>query len=459
MKDELYARFENAVNELDLDGSPILLALSGGSDSVAMLRLFCRFREKSGVTLYALHVHHGLRAKEADRDEEFARSLCEKCGVGYSSVFCDVKNYAQREKKSIEESARILRYAALKEESAKRGNAYVATAHNADDQLETLIFRLIRGSGTAGMSGIPKKRGRIIRPMLSFTKREIEGYLEKIGQPFVFDSTNAERECARNKIRLDVLPVLREICPAAAKNAGRLAENSAEDENYLLSLLPEGTMSAEDLQKLPLPLLKREIVSEYRRASAGLKAEGTPEDVHIEALAKLVKQKKYGASLSFPGTLKATFDRGGLHFSSDRTPENEYEITLAEGENRIPGENISIYVMTGRRFSDFSEKCEKIHNLLRKATLDSATIKDGLYMRPKKAGDKLVCGKMTHAVSKLIAESTDDTLFRRNFPVICDKNGVVWVPGHPPKDGCAAEEDNDLLKIYLIMGESSHGTS
>jgi len=180
----------------------VLVALSGGADSTALL---LSLREL-GYPVRAFHLNHCLRGAESDRDEAFCRRLCEKLGVELTVERVDIA--AAAGDSAVEETARRIRYARL--EHAAHG-AKIAVAHNADDNLETMLFHLVRGTGAKGLTGIPPVRGRIIRPLIAVERSEIEAFLRERGQDFVTDSTNADTVYTRNRLRQEVVPVLREL--------------------------------------------------------------------------------------------------------------------------------------------------------------------------------------------------------------------------------------------------------
>ena len=207
-------------------GGNVLVALSGGADSTALL---LSLREL-GYPVRAFHLNHCLRGAESDRDEAFCRRLCEKLGVELTVERVDIA--AAAGDSAVEETARRIRYARL--EHAAHG-AKIAVAHNADDNLETMLFHLVRGTGAKGLTGIPPVRGRIIRPLIEVERREIEAFLRERGQDFVTDSTNADTAYTRNRLRQEVVPVLRELNPQAAQAAARLSRQLRQDETCLQS--------------------------------------------------------------------------------------------------------------------------------------------------------------------------------------------------------------------------------
>ena len=190
-------------------GQPVVAALSGGADSVALLLAL----HTLGYAVRACHVHHGLRGDEADRDETFCRALCDAQHIALDVRRVDAAAHAREHGLSIETAAREVRYAALE---AAAGGSVIATAHTANDNLETMLFHLARGTGAAGLAGIPPVRGSIVRPLLACTRDEVEDFLASRGQGFVVDSTNLSADYTRNQIRLTAVPALLAVNARAA---------------------------------------------------------------------------------------------------------------------------------------------------------------------------------------------------------------------------------------------------
>ncbi|MBO4289626.1 MAG: tRNA lysidine(34) synthetase TilS [Lachnospiraceae bacterium] len=241
-------------------GDRITVGLSGGADSVCLLLLLLELKQKYGLTLKAVHVHHGLRGAEADEDEVFVRDLCERLGVPLAVRHADVKAQAERTGCSVEEAGRKLRYRALREE-AEGGK--IATAHHSDDNCETILFNILRGTGFAGLAGIPQVNGDVIRPLLHVTREQIEDYLKEKGQPYRTDATNASPAYARNRIRNELLPWLeREINAGAREHLLNLGKRAAEAEALIgglaKSFYEEQAVISEDAVELPLEALKEQ---------------------------------------------------------------------------------------------------------------------------------------------------------------------------------------------------------
>ena len=191
-------------------GDKVLIALSGGADSVCLLRVLAKLKDTYKITLYAAHLNHMLRGKDADDDEEFAESLCNSLNIPFFSKRADVAKFAKENSLTCEEAGRTLRYSFFSELSEKLNIQKIATAHNSGDNAETVLMRFIRGTQISGLSGIPYKNNNIIRPLLDVSRSEIEAFLKEEKSDFVTDKTNNELLYFRNKIRLELIPEIEE---------------------------------------------------------------------------------------------------------------------------------------------------------------------------------------------------------------------------------------------------------
>src|ERR671915_1580168 len=254
-----------------MDLSRPLALVSGGPDSVALLRALVGL----GGEPVVLHVDHGLRGEESREDAGFVRELCEKLGVR-----CEVRSIRLEEGANLQERARDERYRLAKEMADELGLRAIASGHTADDVAETVLMNLARGTGLRGLSGIPPVRDRICRPLIERTRREVLGYLASLGQPYRTDPTNLTGKYARNRVRLEVLPVLEELYPGAARNLSRGAARAREDLEVLEDLATEVIGRRGDEIILPLgrlselrPALRRYAV---RRAYSVLLPDAPP---------------------------------------------------------------------------------------------------------------------------------------------------------------------------------------
>ena len=256
-----------AVDRCGLRGKTLLVGYSGGGDSSALLHALHVCREEYGITPVAMHLNHCIRGEEADRDERHCRRFCREHGIALKVCRADVPAYARAHRLGLEEAARELRYAYLREAAEEYGCSCIVTAHHANDELETLLFRLSRGSALAGLGGIPEYSVSrlsggipVLRPLLSVPRSEIERYIAENGIEYVTDSTNLEPCCARNVIRSRCVPALCELSPHAPEAAYRTARLLREDETLLSALA-----------SLPEDGLKRltELLGEYRTDTDG----------------------------------------------------------------------------------------------------------------------------------------------------------------------------------------------
>ena len=315
------------------EGAHVLAAVSGGADSVCLLRLLLSLREKLGITLSVFHYNHCLR-ESAGRDEAFVKALCEEYGIPFYVQRADVKGFAEREHLSVEEAARLLRYQAAEKVMDEIGARALATAHQQMDQAETLLFSLCRGSGLEGMGGIRPRRDRVIRPLLWASRSEIEDYLKAVEQSYMTDETNADEGFSRNLIRGRVLPLLTErinantvlhLAQAAEKCRSAYAYIQAETQKLYQSCLlrqseGEAVFSVEALLRLD-PFLASEIIR-----LAITRVAGSSKDVsgiHVEDTLALV-HKQSGLQISLPYNLTAqrSFDELSVTRNED-APEGE----------------------------------------------------------------------------------------------------------------------------------------
>ncbi len=455
----MYEKFKRQLTALcgELPRS-LLVALSGGSDSVALLSLCVRLRAEEGTSVHALHFDHHIRGEEAERDAQFCQELCLGQNVVFHLAEADVPRLAKEKGQGLEECGRNCRYAALEKVRAEEKIDCILTAHNADDLLETVLFRIARGTGLKGLCGIPQKNGAVLRPMLSFTKAEIENFCRENGSSYVTDSSNSDKSYHRNRIRAEAMPALRAVRTDASEHALTLCTSLCEDEEFIALMLPQGRLGSVALKSLHPALLKRYIVREYEDYLRRIGKNATLEAVHMAALRDLIERERLGASCSLPGTIKATLTANGLVFSEDKVKKQDYFLPILQGENPIPGVEYSIFLDRHEKFIEFSSKKEKIHNLFIQVAGKNGTIKELFYMRSRNPGDRIRFGGMTREISKLVAKQTADPQLRRQYPLVCDEVGILWLPGYPQREDSnnksAVTKDENIM--YLWIGEKHH---
>ena len=316
-------------------GGSVLCAMSGGLDSMCLLHVML---EQPGFRVTAAHFNHGLRGAEADRDEQFVRDYCARHHVPFVSGAGDTRALAEREGLSIEEAARKLRYAFLKETAAERGCDAILTAHHADDNAETMLLNLIRGTGSAGLAGIPPVRGNVCRPFLRVTRAELADYAQSHHIPHVEDETNDDPEAAaRNALRSSVLPVLRQLNPRFAENMARTASILREESDALESMarglldqvkeLPDGvSVPCLMLTEVPAAVAERAVL-QLLAQTAGHRRDLTA--AHVLAVLDLARGDRTGLEVTLPCGLTARRKKYTLEIT--RRPARPGSLPIAVG--------------------------------------------------------------------------------------------------------------------------------
>ena len=420
------------------EGAKILCACSGGADSVCLLHLL---QQTEGVSVACAHFNHGLRGAESDRDEAFVKELCAGLGVPCVTGCGDVAEYAGENGLGIEEAARELRYAFLEKTAAELGCDRIATAHNAEDNAETVLLNLIRGSGTKGLCGIPPVRGNVVRPLLTVTRAEIEQYLSENGLAHVEDSSNRGDDYTRNRIRHHILPLLRAENSAAVENIGTAAELLRADE-ALLSAQAEafltehcgadGAVPVSGLLSLPKPVGARVL----RRLCPGAGK------THVDAVYMLCMNRAVHGEADLPG-MRVVKDYDLLRFNTAQAePISRRE--LPEGETVLP-EGWRI------RCSRSSAASKEIHNSFNTFLFKSESICGRIYVASRGDGDKVrLLGRgCTKSLKKLFQESGLPLDERTKTPVLYDDAGVIAVYGFGIAERCAASAGDSVIRVEI----------
>lgn len=450
-------KFSDAVRRYSmLSCRSLLVGLSGGADSVALLYLLKKEAVKRGFSLFALHVNHGIRGEEALRDENFCVSLCKSWNIELSVVRIDVPKIAAESKTGLEEAARNCRYAAFDEFCRERGVERIATAHNASDNLETVLFNLARGGALKGLSGIPAVRGNIVRPLIFCSKSEITEYLRENEIDFVYDSTNSDTDYTRNLIRHKIVPELRSINPSLEDTFSRSALLLQSDNEYLEKIAKEFVGGElDELRSLDKAILGRVIKNRYREFSNGKELE----HVHVSDVEALIKAGKPHSSISLPDDISAVIENNRLVFlrKNEKKEGAPYFISLSLGENIIPEDNSVIYIC--KENEENSEKNEhlrkylinkqNIYKISIKASVSFDIMNFSLSARSRKDGDSYRHGSMTRKVKKLLSEKKLPLDYRDTLPIITSGDNIVWIPGFPVSDAFLPQDNESSKQIAI----------
>ena len=421
-----YIKKHNLLNSNDL----YLVALSGGADSVALLLLL----DEMGCQLHAVHCNFHLRGEESDRDERFCEQLCQQKNIPFHRIHFDTMTYAETHHVSVEMAARELRYRYFEQLRKDIGAAGVCVAHHRDDTVETVILNLVRGTGLRGLTGIQPKNGNILRPLLGVSRAEIEEYLRKKGQEYVTDHTNLETDVLRNKVRLQVVPLLRLLNPAASENIQRTAENLSDAQAVLDAvMLPYQHVKELDLNQLTDTASREYITFEW------LKNYGF-NGVQVRQLLTA----ETGRVFSSPQGYDVLVDRGRLLVEPSLKPMKNL---------RIPEEGT--YVLDDQTRISVKREPVWISRDAAVATVDASRVRFPLTVRRVEEGDWMIPFGMEGR--KLLSDLMTDrkmTVFekRRQLVVVDGEGNMVWLVGIRTDNRCRVSSDTtEVLRLVLII--------
>jgi len=384
-----------------------IVTLSGGADSVALLLLL----KNGGFNVHAAHCNFHLRGEESDRDEAFCEQLCADENIPFHRAHFDTREYAELHKVSIEMAARELRYRWFEQLRQDIGAAGICVAHHRDDSVETVLLNLVRGTGLRGLTGIQPRNGHILRPLLCVSRAEIEAFLVEKGQKYVTDSTNLETDVQRNVVRLEVLPLLRKLNPAVVENIQRTAENLAEAQQVLNTIIA----NIDNVKTLELSELDKYGSSEYL-VFEWLKKYGFNGDQVRQIL-----DAETGRIVSSAMGYDVLKDRGRLIVEPALEPFKPM---------RIPEEGT--YVLDMKTRFSVRKKPVYVSKEPHVATLDAAKVSFPLTVRRVEEGDCMQPYGMKG--KKLLSDLMTDlkmTVFEKRCQlVVVDSQGVVlWAVG------------------------------
>lgn len=451
---KIYDVAERTVKDLSMQEyieSGVVVGLSGGADSVMLLCFLLEYRRRSSLdlTIACSHINHGIRGDESDADESFCKSLCDRLGVELILDRYSIPELAKRSGRSIEESARITRYSVFSRIiSGRKDIGCVAIAHNMSDSAETVIFNILRGSGARGASGIRPIRDNIIRPLIGISKRKIQSAADEFGIPYVTDSTNLCDDYTRNYIRHEIIPSFERITSDPERMITRFADNMRSDDDFINSFVDEffsthKVIRNSDLASLHHSVFVRVMSKMADKAYASLSYR-IAADIHA-----LLHKDNFSYSLI--GGASFVCERGECRVSRDTGEGIDFCFAVGEGLTDLSPLN-AIFVMSRER----NEKTySNVYKNSIQANLSSAIINGSLYFRPKRDGDTVYYGGMTHKIKKLFSDTKIPRSKRRLIPILCDDSGVVWVPGFGVRDdGVPKDQREDIYVLLAINTES-----
>jgi tRNA(Ile)-lysidine synthase len=418
------------------DGNHVLIGLSGGPDSVSLTIILNQLKSELDLNLSALYVNHGLRPDEAGKELVFCSKFCKEQGIVLHSKDVYVKKLMEEKKLNLHEAARELRYTAFKDVSAEIRADKIALGHNADDQAETVLMRIMRGSGRKGISGIPPKRGRIIRPLIETERVDIEKFLhEDLSQPFMIDSSNLKDGYLRNWLRINIMDELRKKDPGIVRELCRTADILRDEDEYLELIVTKTLMKLisrksdrsielflSPLETIELPVLRR-LLRRAIDAVTGLKGISF---VHIENIIALIKKGRAGDRVYLYGEIRAIKEYAVLKITSEH-PVKIAEYKLGPSKEIVIKEIGSVLKAVVEDRPDLAAACDGKSSVF----LDAGSVQFPLTVRSRDTGDffyPLGFGKKKKIQDFFVDEKVPRDK-RDRVPIVLSGNDIIWVAG------------------------------
>lgn len=412
----------------------VLAAISGGPDSMAMLHCLYKLKDEFEFDLLVAHVNHGVRAECAIRDQEFVKSEAKKLGLKYFTTNVDMVAYGKENKMTAEEAGRILRYGFFRKILQENGGGRIAVAHNKNDQAETVLHRIIRGTGLDGLRAMSMISGDIIRPMLNISRKDIEEFIEKNNIETMADHTNLQTIYTRNKIRLELLPYIRDnFNPNIIDSLYRLSEIAQLDLDILDSKIDEKfnfivkkntnnsiIFKGSEFIKLDKGTARRLIRKAIFNLFGNLNGFG---EVHIQKVVELFEVGITGKSIDVGRGVVASVSYGNFIISKESAKDLKLEpFILKYGKNILEDWNLIVFVQDVDQLSETKE--------ISTAYIDKDKIQGSLVIRQRKTGDRINPIGMNG--SKKIKDIFIDNKIPRDerdrIPILTDANGIIWIP-------------------------------
>ncbi len=438
---------ERAVSVLDAGaGERVVVAVSGGPDSVALLAAAQRVLTRRGVDVRAAHFNHGIRA-EAGEDEALVARLCGELGVTLCVGRADVPALAAERKQGLETCAREERLAFLERTCAALGAKACLTAHHADDQAETVLMRLFRGAGAPGLRGIPRKRGVFVRPLLDLRKEETVAYCAENSLMYALDATNRHSDTPRNWLRNEILPLVRARYPAAERHIVEAADALNEDDDALAAIasrvfeeaLDKGALCLSPLRAQP-PAVRKRVLGRWLKGIGG-----SPERTHLCALDNWLSSGRTSGEMHMPGAVielsmgvmqnrPVVTQRGVVAFTKDKPVHlGGWRLSLVESISRAS--------LTTTAFGEALIQA-----------VDTRALPDGLTVRFRENGDRMrpYGAPGERLVSDVFADKKIPRAQRDDRPVLALNARVLWIPG-VAVDECLAVKDGEAQIAWLKL--------
>ena len=423
-------------------GCTLGVGLSGGADSVCLAHILLNNKEKLGIAvLKAIHIHHGIRGEEADRDLDFCRDFCEKNGIEFVAFKADVPAQAQETGESLEECARRIRYGFFEES----GCDVIATAHNLNDNIETFIFNLSRGSSLSGLCGIPYIRDIYIRPLLDCSRKEIEEYIKKNNLQYITDSTNLCDDYTRNKIRHNIVPLLFELNPSFENAFSKCNESLNDSKDYINGCAVDLLRKSRCDGYYDCSVFENEHIALKNQVISLVLKENNAKNIsreHINGVSNLLPK---GGSVDICGNVTVNIERKKMFFGKLTKTENFEQAFDLNSENIVtPYGEYEIKICTKKDLQIINK--QDIDNFI-----DCDKISTNAIVRNRRDGDSYQLPKRPNkSLKKLFNEKKIENRSRGEMLILSDDNGIVWTEFFGVSSRCKTDKDT---KTYIKISK------
>jgi len=437
-------------------GDRVLIGLSGGPDSVCLLNVLASLKDELDIELTAAYIDHGLRPAETPAEIDFCFNLCKGRDIPFTARPIDVRLHAEAKRLNKQEAARQLRYAALEEIAADNSSNLIAIAHNADDQAETLLINLVRGSGPLGLSGIPPVRGRIIRPLIEIERKDIAAYLSDKNISFVTDSSNLTNDYLRNRIRHSLIPSLKNMNRDFVSSVLRTTTIFRDEERYfdilvtktLMKLISRKSNCRIELFLAPMEHMDTAVLRRVlRRAISETRdLKGLSLD-HIEELMQLIKSGKSGDRIYLPNALRAIKAYATLVLTAEAPARLGEYLVHEPGDIALREAGIVLQLSIVE-----PDEAEDVCDRKRIACLDAGKLKFPLLIRPRISGDCFYPGGFgkrkklqDYFVDEKIPRDERDTV-----PLLVSGDDIACIVGHRIDERYKVDDNTEKVLLMEI---------
>ncbi len=458
VKDMLLERVRQTIMQYDMcpQNTKIVIGLSGGADSVALVHILWRLHKQYHWQLETVHIHHGLRGKEADADAAFAKVYSESLQIPCTVVCFDAAKMAKEQKCTVEEAGRNFRYEIFAKQAEQTGR--IAVAHHADDQAETILMRLCRGTGLEGLTGMLPIRKNIIRPLLFCSRKEIEQYCQQHRLCYQQDSTNFETAYTRNKIRLQVIPLLEQVHGGSAAHLAKTANLLAEENDFMTQTAKQMYQKIRMEQKAVC--LQKEMLQNLHKALrrrvlrlAVEEAVGSTKNLtqaHLEAMELLVMQNQNGF-VQIVGGWQFCAEYQKVWFRKEQILQTQYQYDLhfeTKMDIKEAGVLVECGILTEKNEEFYHNDCTKL--------FDYDKIKKSLCVRNRRAGDLIRLRGGTKKLKALFIDEKIPKAKRDTIPLLACGEEILWIYGGQTSVAFAADETTKKYMWVRITEGKNH---